>query len=398
MFSINIIAGAPLSIRVVGYFEYRELHTYLSIMTKLSVLFNVKITDVRMGYPYKRGQWMPNPERYDVFRYCLASTSVLNPLVKKFIFCITLAPELAHKQAELEEYMTGLFPENKLVIHWQRCDFGRDWKKVCDEHLTDPNELVWLACNDDHIFIDSNLGMVASAIEHLKADPDPNAIMYYSHWPEQMRMSYKLGGQLTTDGNFIKYQWENFDGIMILKAGRLNKYWERDYGDAQMFKVDYLGAYHNYICPGTVYAPTKEMVRHYEGYSHVNDQMEQTLANIVPPLFIPPGFFDEQINIRIGYYERDDDCVNFNPSAEKLYNVVQSGTDYRWTEKDIPLCWQDKVKYIMTSQTWDDTELNKARDAAFIASTRVPMKCFSYTFTHENAAPAEWFSKHLLTK
>lgn len=361
------------------------------------VLFNVKITDVRMGYPYKRGQWMPNPERYDVFRYCLASTAVLAPLVKKFVFCITLAPELAHKQAELEEYMTDLFPKDKLVIRWQRCDIGQDWKKVCDEYVAE-DDLVWLACNDDHIFIDSNLDMVASAIEHLNSDPDPNAIMYYSHWPEQMRMSYKLGGQLTEDGNFIKYQWENFDGIMILKGGRLKKYWERDYGNALMFKVDYLGAYHNYKCPGTVYAPTKELVRHYEGYSHVNDQMEQTLANTVPPLFIPHGFFEAMLNIRLGYYDRKDNCINFNPAAEKLYNVTPTGTDYRWVEEDIPLFWADKIKYIMTNHQWTRDELLKLRDSAFIASTRVPMKCFGHTFTHEDAPPINWFAKHLLSK
>lgn len=362
---------------------------------QLTVLFNVKITDIRMGYPYKRGPWMPNPERYDVFRYCLASTAVLEPLVKKFIFCITLAPELAHKQAELAEYMASLFPADKLVLIWQRCDLGSDWKKVCDEHV-DAGDLVWLACNDDHIFIDSSLDIVASAIEHLTADPDPNAIMYYSHWPEQMRMSVALGGQLTDDGNFVKYQWENFDGIMILKAGRLKKYWERDYGNAQMFKVDYLGAYHNYKCPGAVYAPTKEIVRHYEGYSHVNDQMEQTLANTVPPLFIPAGFFEGVMNVRIGYHDRDDNCVNFNPGAEKLYNVASTGADYRWVEEDIPLFWKDKIKYIMTNSELGREDLNRMRDSAFIASTRVPMKCFGHTFTHANAAPDKWFNKHML--
>ena len=86
----------------------------------MKVLFNVKITDVRMGYPYRRAGWMPNPERFDVFRYCLASTAVLEPLVSKFIFCITLAPELAHRQAELDEYLRSLYSAVKLEVIWQR--------------------------------------------------------------------------------------------------------------------------------------------------------------------------------------------------------------------------------------------------------------------------------------
>jgi hypothetical protein len=362
------------------------------------VLFNVKITDVRMGYPYKRAPWMPNPERFDVFKYCLASHAVLAPLVKKFVFCITLAPELAHRQAELDSYMKEIFPEDKLEVIWQRCDYGRDWKKICDQYLTDPDELVWLACNDDHIFIDSSLAMVESAIEHLNSDSDPNAIMYYSHWPEQMRMAQHQNGELTADGNYVKYQWENFDGIMILKAGRLNKYWERDYGDASMFKVDYLGAFHGYSCPGTVYAPTKELVRHYEGYSHVNDGMAQTLENIVPPLYIPDGFFGTGIEIRIGYPERDDTWINFNPAAEWLYNAKPTGTDYRWVKEDIPLFWKDKVVWVDTNPNYDVDANYRARDTAFLLSTHVPMKCFGIEFDFYTKPPTEWFQKHLLAK
>ena len=357
------------------------------------VLFNVKITDVRMGYPYTRGAWMPNPERYDVFRYCLASTAVLEPLVSKFVLCVTLAPELAHRQQELEAYMQELFPADKLELIWQRCDLGRDWKRICDQYLDDPDEIVWLACNDDHIFIDTNLDMVESAVNWLDLDPDPNAVMYYSHWPEQMRMSKHFNGELTSDGDFIRYDWETYDGIMMLKAGRLKKYWERDYGDASMFKVDYLGAFHGYVCPGPVYVPTKEIVRHYEGYSHVGTGCD----NIAPPLFIPPGFFENDIKIGIGYQEHDDSWTNFNPVSEWLYNFHPNGTDYRWVEEDIPLFWRNRLGLVSHSPDYNKDFMYQARDAAFLAATRIPMRCFGIEFTFTNYHPKEWFTKHLLS-
>lgn len=360
------------------------------------VLFNVKITDVRMGYPYRRGEWMPNPERFDIFRYCLASTAVLEPLVNKFVFCVTLAPELEHRREELEKYIHSIIPQEKLDLVWKRNDFGRDWRDTCDRVLSDPDEIVWLAANDDHIFIDNDLDMITASIDTLKKDPDPNALVYYSHWPEQMRMSVHLGGQLTDDGNFIKFRWENFDGIMMLKAGRLKTYWDRDYGDAMMFKPDYLGAHHGYRCEGNVYAPTKEIVRHYEGYSHVNYNMTQTLANMVPPLFVPPGFFEGNMDLAIGYAGRDDAKTNFNPFSEWLYNANPAGTDYRWVEEDIPLFWKSKIQNIDTNTDVDRSLLNQARNHAFLAATRIPMKCFDIAFTHENAAPAEWFSNHML--
>lgn len=357
------------------------------------VIFNVKITDIRMGFPYTRGEWMPNPPRMDIFKYCLASTAALEPLVSKFIFCITVAPELLYRQEEMDEYIRSLFPAEKLVIVPQRCDYGRDWKLICDEYLTDPEEIVWLAANDDHIFIDSNLDLVEEAIDTLKADPDPHAVMYYSHWPEQMRMSVYQGGQLTKSKNFVKFTWETFDGIMMLKAGRLKQYWERDYGNALMFKPDYLGAHHGYECMGNVYAPTRELVRHYEGYSHVGSYV----ANIAPPLFIPPGFFENDIKIAIGFKDRDDSWTNFNPISEWVYNVSPGGTDYRWVEEDIPLFWKNRLGKVTHAPDYD-RELNyQARDAAFLAATRVPMKCFNIVFTNERTAPKEWFTNHLLS-
>jgi hypothetical protein len=165
-----------------------------------------------------------------------------------------------------------------------------------------------------------------------------------------------------------------------------------------MFKVDYLGAHHGYKCPGTVYAPTKEIVRHYEGYSHVNDNMPQTLENIVPPLYVPNGFFGTGIEIRIGYPDRDDTWVNFNPAAEWLYNSKPTGTDYRWVREDIPLFWKDKVVWVDVDPNYDVEANYKARDTAYLLSTHVPMKCFGIEFDFYTKPPVEWFQNHLLSK
>ena len=356
------------------------------------VLFNVKITDVRMGYPYTRGAHMPNPERFDIFKYCLASTSVLEPLVSKFAFYITLAPELEDRQTELDEYIHSLFPADKLHIVWQRNDFGRDWKRNMDELLTDPDEVVWLAANDDHIFIDNSLDIVEAGIKTLKQDQDPNALVYYSHWPEQMWMSKHLNGTLTEDGNFVKFNWETFDGIMMLKAGRLKQYWERDYGDALMFKPDYLGGHHGYECPSTVYAPTKEIVRHYEGYSHTGEGCD----NICPPLYIPYGFFEKQMQVKIGYPDRVDNATNLLANAELLFNVSEGGHDHRWCIEDLPLFWKDHIADIDVNLDQNIAMLHYARDGAFVQMTRIPLSCFGIDFAMQDSNSIDYFKKHLL--
>lgn len=351
---------------------------------------SVKVTDHRLG-AYQRASWFPVSDRFDVFKYCLASKAVLEPLVDKFIFYIDLA-EFSHRQAELETYMLSIFPSDKLEINWYRLNYTHEWRKAAEKLPAD--ELVWYEGNDDHIFVDSNLNMVRASIDILNSDPDPLAVMYYSHWPEQMRMSLYNNGTLTEDGNFIKFHWENFDATHLMKVARFKKYWfETDCGNDIVYRPDPLGCQYGLKIPSTVYSPTKELVRHYDGYSHVGTGC----VNIAPPLFVPPGFFEDDLKIGIGFQQRDDSWTNFNPAAEWLYNFNPSGADYRWVEEDIPLFWLDRLGKIIHSPDYDQESMNQARDAAFLAMTRVPMNPYGHVFNHE-CHPAEWFSKHLIAK
>jgi hypothetical protein len=133
------------------------------------------------------------------------------------------------------------------------------------------------------------------------------------------------------------------------------------------------------------------MVRHYDGYSHVSPH----IINLVPPLFIPPGFFEGAMRIRIGYGDRDPGWTNFNPQATNLYANALDGADYRWVEADIPLFWQGRIAEIGYSPNYDPSQMEQARDSAFLATTRIPMNCYSTNFDHTGGAPEEWFSNHM---
>lgn len=360
----------------------------------MKLILNVKITGIRIGYPYDngRGQWTPRYGRFDIFRYCLASYAVLAPLVSKFHFYIQLADDCAGREAELEPYIRSLFPSEKLDLRWYRNNHTRDWRQVCEEHLEDDNEVIWFAGNDDHIFIDYNLDMVKEAIATLQNDPEPLSVVYYSHWPEQARMSHLLGGEPTADGNFIKYHWQNYDGIHMFKAARFKRYWyDADYGDDLVFRPDDLKNHYGYSLPSWFYAPTREMVRHYDGYVHIG----MPVTDIAPTLFIPPGFFENDIKIRIGFNDRNDNYTNFNPMTENLYNTNPTGADYRWIEHDIPLFWRDRVSEITRSDNNTDQQLIEARNTAFLKMSRFPLSCFGTNFTEKNSPPVEWFNKHL---
>lgn len=360
------------------------------------VFYNVKITDVKMSWPYAgtvydRAPWFPVSNRFDIFKYCLASRAVMAPVVDKYIFYIDLA-EFAPRQDEMQEYMETIFPKDKLEIHWYRIERTRDWRRLC-EQFTNDNELIWYEGNDDHIFIDYNLDIIKAAQSTLRADPDPNAVMYYSHWPEQMRMSLLHNGELTADGNFIKFTWDTVDSLLLMKVSRFKRYWhETDCGEDNMYRTDPLGWQYGYKIPGIVYSPTRELIRHYDGYSHVG----KMLGAIAPPLYVPEGFFDGNMQVRIGYPERKDGWQNLYSAAERLYSIDPNGVEARWTVEDIPLFWKNRIGELDVNLDQDIHALKQARDAAFLAMTRIPLKAHGHEFGTE-CHPRKYFKNHLFS-
>jgi hypothetical protein len=205
----------------------------------------------------------------------------------------------------------------------------------------------------------------------------------------------EYNGQLTEDRNYIKFDWRTFDAIRILKGRRFKQYWrDNEFGETLIYRTDHL--FHSgYQLTGPVYAPTRELVRHFDGYSHICPGNPQAIANTAPPLFIPPGFFEGTMKIRIGYGNRDPRWTNLNPQSANLYANTPDGTDYRWVEADIPLFWRDRIEQIDIAPDYDVDEMNKARDRAFLNISRVPMTCYNINFTDEKTSPLDWFSNHL---
>lgn len=359
------------------------------------VFYNVKITDVKMTWPYAgtvydRAPWFPVSNRFDIFKYCLASRAVMAPLVDRFIFYIDLA-EFAPRQEELQAYMESIFPKDKLEIHWHRIERTRNWREVSSQFAD--NDLIWYEGNDDHIFIDSNLDVIKASIKTLNEDPDPHAVMYYSHWPEQMRMSLKLNGELTVDGNFIKFQWDTVDSLLMMKGSRFKHYWHAtDCGEDNIYRSDSLGWQYGLKIPSTVYSPTRELIRHYDGYSHVG----KLLATIAPPLYVPIGFFDNNMQVRVGYPNRKDGYQNLYSAAERLYSIDPHGHEARWVVEDIPLFWRTHISELDVNIDQDIHLLKQARDAAFLAMTRIPLRAHGHEFGTE-CFPSSYFQKHLLT-
>lgn len=351
------------------------------------LLFNVIITNNRL-YGYKRSPWYPADDRFDVFKYSLSSYGQMHQFFDKVILFVELGHEYKNRYYELEEYAKGIFGRKVKLFDYRNL-YTRDWRSFCDTWLKDDNEIIWYCGNDDHIFIDYDLDVVRSAIDKMSFDYDPYSIFYYSHWPEQMRISYHYKAKLSECKDLVEYNWSTFDSIVAMKSARMKKYWfDTDFGDfPRAYRTDVLKEI-GYEMTSKVYAPLREIIRHYDGYSHVGK-----LDNITSPIYIPPGFFDNDIKITIGSNNRKPGYTVLNPNSKNLYSFDKNGCDYRWVESDIPLFWRDKISVIDRRDT--DENMIANRNKYFLLSSRMPIKCFDISFHHNEGLPTEWLEKHI---
>ena len=364
-----------------------SVRTTLFWLWFMILLFNIRITDQRFSTTaYQRAGWLPIYDRADLFKYSLASYKAFDCLISKAVFYIQLDPEYSHRQGELEEYILSLFPD--CVLRWERNFYARDWTLSYARdlaHLSD--DLIWVACNEDHVFVDYNLDVLKSGLDLLSADPNHYSALLYSHWHEGLSITLHKQGILSKCGNWVSASWSETSGVQVIKKARLNHHFtSRDWGDRPMFRTDCL-MLEGYELTAPIYIPTRELVRHYDAYMHVSCPHDRA-----PPLVIPPGFFQNQLRVRYGYPDRKEGWVNVNPMMQ-YYAVDPNGVDSKTTLDRLPMFWQPVE--IDINPDADQEQLNTARIEHFVRQTHSPMNTWGVPFGDNPRVPPEWYQHHL---
>lgn len=351
------------------------------------ILFlNTRITSARIN-PSLYGN-TSQVERVDIFKYYLSSLTVMLPLISKVFINSEISEEFHHRQDEIRDYIKTLFPENKLVLKNTRSNNYDLWKEDCERINSVDDNVIWYSGNDDQIFIDSNLNVVKDGVELLESEQDPMSFLYYSHWPEAIRTATMLNAELDKNKNLVKFKWGRFDSIKILRKERFNEYWSEP-KFCTVNRSDEL-VHHRPEIMGNAYCPIKEIVRHFDGYAHVG-----YFNNSCPFLSIPKGFFENNIRIKYGYDDRDENYTNINPASENFLTHDPKGVDYKWCLEDIPLFWKDKIKEININPNADLNVLKQKRNEFFC--TKPIESCVrGYGHDFNKMPPQDWFVKHLL--
>lgn len=344
------------------------------------VWYNCKISDKRLTPVGPRFN-LKNNNRFDIAKYTFASLKPLDPLISAYYFNLELDDPYKGREQEMEEFILDLFPSAK--IKWYRCNNVTQWKELQPEFNSIDDDILFVAGNDDHVFWDSNLDVYKKGLELISKDPDPRAALVYCHYPETLRQAYSLNGKLTDCGNFVIYNFDCAVSVAITKKELYNRFLEKETNTSrEVYRLD--GWQIEWY--SKIYAPTKEIGRHFDGYNHVNMD-----PNICPPLEVPPGFFEKEMIIRYGFDDYDPKCVNINPKSKNLHTVDQTGADYKFTLDDIPAFWKPYIKDVIISPNVDHNELARFRDQYFLELS-------SPTFWGGKLnIPQQWIKQHLLT-
>jgi hypothetical protein len=256
----------------------------------VDLLLSVFITSQRANVPWNLGN---RYDRLDVFKYTLKSYSRMKwDTVNLFV---ELDTEFIPRANELCLYVIELFGTDNVRLQFNRFTKQHEWINFFKfVYPSNEDRLVWFSQCDDHVFIDFNLDVVNEGFELLKSDTSKYKSLYYSHWPEILPLSGKLGNQERV-GNYVKFKATLADAIQVFNLNYLKYlFTQLDWRGREFKKIDNLVLQKSIWCDPkqiedyspniayyvddlqTIYVPLRELARHFDGYIHVGIQHGET--------------------------------------------------------------------------------------------------------------------------
>lgn len=295
---------------------------------------------------YDRGQ-LRTHHKLEIFKYMLASLSEI-PFEQAFIN-VSVAEEFRDEENALFDFMASLFPQAH--IRRKRLEKYGDWQQFIHEnHLVrDARKPVLVACNDDHIFIDKDVFTLERLLSVFQGitEVEQYVSLVYSHWFEAQRYHGQFDTLIYMEDCRVCLKPAVHDGIQIISAGLLKKWFFEDTADypadktvrrTEDLKIDDL--------PIFTIIPHTELFRHFDGYSHAGVSIVDCA-----PLTIPPGFFSRALKIHFCNRISAKECHRLmalgyticSPETALCSPVFAPDPVYHFTPDNLPLFWQKQI-------------------------------------------------------
>ncbi|QWD76420.1 hypothetical protein ICV32_01740 [Polynucleobacter sp. MWH-UH24A] len=292
-------------------------------------------------------------EKIKVVQYTLASYSILNwdEVVIRF------ECEDIDDVEEFKGFCSEIFP--RAMILNQRSDTALKYHTALIElHKKFGNSWIFFSPNNDHPYINKpnkieTYLQLAEVME--KKYPEASISITYSHYTESQNdvgMQYPQWGYY--DGFFKKILYENdlayvvksnkalLDSIKIYRLEFLINIFYKTNNTGRVIRIEDTEFYGDRKINEISIVPKEELCRHYDSYVHITKE--------VPPLFIPPGFFDNDIKIRYGFKKYEKGYVNINPLATNI-GEGDGESDLLCLLEDVPFFWNSRISTIETNNS-----------------------------------------------
>ena len=278
---------------------------------------------------------------------------------------INVESENIENLSEINSFLKDACPTSKLSF--KRSTSKDDW--IENLKLLRGNEWIFFSPNNDHPIVHNNkinfdnYLTAASLLE----DKYPNAIVsiLYSHFPEFWNslfpcknlyffLNHKLRVIENNKSYFVvKLDKTPLDSIYIHRRDNLIKFFESAPQNKKIVRLEDIDDTITYCKENIIIVPKIEICRHYDSYVHTLnlDQSRYVSEQVVPVLFIPPGFFEKNIKLKYGYNDYSTDFLNCNPLAfDYSFNNLVNGTDYKRYYNELPYFIKTRIKEIKTSE------------------------------------------------
>lgn len=289
-------------------------------------------------------------DKIDIVKYTLVSYSK----IKWDQVIIRFECQDKSKSQEFANFCKKLFPI--ATIENFRSNTAVKYINALKNIKSDNNPWVFFSPNNDHVNLVSNdeYNLIISDAELAeKKFPHHNISILYSHYQEALN-SYSVKKSLWGyyGKNFQKKLYETDNSFFVLntkllcdsiKIFRLNfiiKLFEDQDMKKRIIRLEDTNHYLSSVIKEIQIVPKIELCRHYDGY--------QLSFFDPPPLFIPPGFFENNIKLRFMMGEYDPDFVNINPFGDYIFNG--GNADLKILIEDLPFFWKERIKTVIKRQ------------------------------------------------
>jgi len=296
------------------------------------------------------------PRKIDITKYTLASYAVYpwsHVLIK-----YELENASSQDIESFDKFILNLFPKAQ-IIH-ERSDSQKDYQESVKILDAINDDWVFYSPNNDQPMLISQESDVAY-IDRLikKAESftvqNPFVSIAYSTWTSYLRALDSFYGYFGKGAKLLKEDDDclcvycplgDYSSIQIVNKNLFRDWFTfKDLGDRFIIRAEDL--YEVRSKDQIELIPKKELCAHFDQYEHMLGYQHEIWNEVIPPLIIPQGFFEDNIKIAYGYDSYRPGWTNINPMAKKYsFEDIKYGTDLKIGLEDVPLFWKPKIKQL----------------------------------------------------